>query len=146
MMFRYYSSKHPLTPRDVPQKEECQVVSHSEPLFFDETVKRIVWGYAEYKEPLTDAEMKYYDLWPEEAYEFTITHLVTHDQAVKLNQILTYWHNNGWSKNDTIEDVFDAVMRVNIQRLIDEQIDSALSLYGLKTAKSHDMQKGGTGS
>ena len=129
MRYRYYSEKHPLMLEDVPHKDRYQVVSHSEPLFFNETVKRFAWGYAEYKEPLTDAEAEHYDLWPEELYEFTHTYLVTHDQAVKLHQILTYWQNNGWSKNDTIEDVFDAVMRIGSQHLIDEQIDSALSIY-----------------
>ena len=64
-MYRYYSIMRPCGPWTFPQKDGRETVVNFDGKIYCEEIGRVAWGYIEYPEPLTEQEVKNYELVPD---------------------------------------------------------------------------------
>lgn len=63
MKYRYYSTQRPLGPGTFPKKDGRETITNFYGgKIFCEEICREAWGFIEYSEPLTEKEMKNYEL------------------------------------------------------------------------------------
>lgn len=63
MKYRYYSTQRPLGPGTFPKKDGRETITNFYVgKIFCEEIGREAWGFIEYSEPLTEKEMRDYEL------------------------------------------------------------------------------------
>lgn len=63
MRMRYYSTQRPFGPGTFPKKDGRETITNfSDGKIFCEEIGREAWGFIEYSEPLTEKEMRSYEL------------------------------------------------------------------------------------
>ena len=136
-MFRYYSIQRPVTPGSFPKKPGC-VISNYPEKFYVSSAAVNAWGHIDYTEPLTDAEIKNYELQPER-YEFTVTYTVDHEQIRRLHALLPHWldyvdeetGNKPFTDYDLAK-LFQVIMQAGSFHTINEHISSEEYRQGVK--------------
>lgn len=61
---KYYSTHRPIGPGTIPKKGVIRVCNFDDKLYVPE-IKREAWGYVEYDDPLTEKDVRCYELTPE---------------------------------------------------------------------------------
>lgn len=59
---RYYSTQRPFGPGTFPQRDGTETITNFDGKIYCEEIGREVWGFIEYREPLTKEEADAYEL------------------------------------------------------------------------------------
>lgn len=59
---RYYSTQRPVMPGSYPKKAAVEEIHNFDNKTFCEEIGREAWGYIDYREELTEAEARSYEL------------------------------------------------------------------------------------
>ena len=91
-MHRYYSTKRPFGPGTFPKKDGRETITNFDVLTYCEEIGRDAWGYIDYPDSLTEAEMEEYELTPPGKPYWCVTsafHDDGHVTAAITNKIIT---------------------------------------------------------
>ena len=127
-MYRYYSVERPVAPGTFPKKQGCEISNYPE-RFFVNSAGTYAWGHIDYLEPLTDDEVKAYELKPER-YEFSVTFQLTNEQIGRIHKLIPGWKE--YVDEDgkkpfadyTLEKVFQTIMQIGSTHTINDHIRS----------------------
>ena len=128
MMYRYFSTQRPVSPGTFPKKLGCVISDYPQKIYID-GMGFSAWGHIDYDEPLTDEEVKNYELKPAK-YEFNVKFNPENEQMVRIHSLFKRWCE--YVKEDgskpfadyTIEQFFEVMMQVGSFHTINRQIES----------------------
>lgn len=90
-MFRYFSTQRPVVPGTFPKKSGCEISNYPQKIYIDGSGFS-AWGHIDYKEPLTIAEVKEYELQPERL-EFSVRFTPDNEQIERIYRLYKKWCN-----------------------------------------------------
>ena len=114
MKYRYFITQRPVVQGTFPKKPGCEISNYPQKFYIAGTGFD-AWGHIDYNEPLTDTEVKEYELEPAR-YEFSVKFELENEQMGKVYNLFLLWHE--WIAKDgtkpfadyTIEKFFEIMM------------------------------------
>ncbi len=128
MKYRYFSTQRPVAPGTFPKKPGCEISNYPQKFYID-GMGFDAWGHIDYDEPLTDAEVKDYELQPAR-YEFSVKFNPDNEQMGRIHKLFKRWCEyvaEDGSKpfaDYTIEKFFEVMMQSGSFHTINRHIEN----------------------
>lgn len=114
-MYRYYSTERPVSPGSFPKKQGCEIENYENKTFIP-SIGFSAWGHIDYLEPLSDKEVKEYEL-KSTRWEFSVKFNPNNEQMEKIHKLFIEWckyvAKDGTKpfENYTLEKFFEVMMQ-----------------------------------
>lgn len=128
MKYRYYSTQRPVAPGTFPKKSGCEISNYPQKFYIDDAGFQ-AWGHIDYAEPLTEAEVKEYELRPER-WEFNVKFSVNNEQMGRIHKLFVDWcayvGKDGLKPftDYTVEKFFEVMMQAGSLHTINRHIEN----------------------